>query len=70
MWKVNFDWNFSGISKTESENDSDEYLSKRKDYCYDCKNEELYPHAMTLKCSKCHKIILGGSECREEDRKK
>lgn len=33
----------------------------RKDYCYDCDNAELYCHAMTFKCSECHKIILGGT---------
>lgn len=38
----------------------------RKDYCYDCSTDELYWHAMTAKCKKCHTIILGG----EEDAKK
>lgn len=32
----------------------------RKDYCYDCMSDELYPHAMTFKCCSCNKIILGG----------
>lgn len=42
----------------EKQNESAEI--KRKDYCYDCNNDDLYCHAMTFKCSKCHKIILGG----------
>lgn len=33
---------------------------KRKDYCWDCRTDELYTHAMTFKCKKCNKIILGG----------
>lgn len=32
---------------------------KRRDWCHDC-NSDLYTHAMTFKCLKCHKIILGG----------
>jgi hypothetical protein len=32
----------------------------KKDFCQDCKNEELYWQAMAAKCSICHKIILGG----------
>lgn len=32
----------------------------KKDYCQECHNEELYWHAMSAKCSMCHKIILGG----------
>lgn len=35
-------------------------IVKRKDYCYSCNNDVLYPHVMTLKCIKCDKIILGG----------
>lgn len=33
---------------------------ERKDYCYKCKSDELYWHAMTAKCCKCDDIILGG----------
>lgn len=62
-------FNYKLLDKTEISSSS--YLSKsRKDYCYDCENEELYTHAMTFKCSKCHKIILGGDKCQEEDQKK
>ena len=32
----------------------------RKDFCYDCKNDNLYWHAMTAKCNQCHQIIMGG----------
>lgn len=42
------------------EYDEEELKEKRKDYCYKCDTEELYTHAMTFKCSRCHSIILGG----------
>ena len=60
--------------------DIDEFLEKflpakkdeetKKDYCYNCKTDELYWHAMTAKCTKCDQIILGGSFCQDEKKKK
>ena len=34
----------------------------RKDYCYNCKTDELYWVMMAARCKKCDAIILGGDE--------
>lgn len=44
----------------ESKPTKKEVKEQRKDFCKDCNNDKLYVHAMTFKCTKCHKIILGG----------
>lgn len=33
----------------------------RKDYCFVCNTDNMYWHAMAMKCSSCHQIILGGA---------
>jgi hypothetical protein len=64
--QFNFDFDWSSLDKELQELDEvlKEYILEdgtlRKDYCHDCKNDELYWQAMAAKCTKCNKIILGG----------
>lgn len=58
-------FNFTKEEEDEIDRALKEYINepeKRKDYCYNYQSDDLYCHAMTFKCKKCDKIILGGED--------
>jgi hypothetical protein len=55
-------WYDKEIDEHYKEEEECDEPKKRTDYCWDCRNDKLYTHAMTFKCSICDKIILGGEK--------